>query len=156
MKFILLPTLLAGFVLVNGCNSSKKAASSSATTTSKKGNISHEMLDERTFKLTAVSEDTTYGYTQKNAIAVGGGITSGARNEQLFMNALNGPNGEKISYNRRGSCCMFKTPNGLMGDSGLLDIYEVTWDGLAKPIVLYINMYDPGELKAPKGFTFKQ
>jgi len=155
MKFILLPTLLAGFVLVNGCSSSQKAASSSATTTSKKGNISHEMLDDNTFKLTAISDDTTYGYTQKNAIAVGGKLMSGPLNEQRFLNALTGPNGEAISYNRRGSCCTFKTPNGIMG-GGLLDIYEVTWNGLAKPIVLYINMYDPGELKAPKGFTFKQ
>jgi hypothetical protein len=31
----------------------------------------------------------------------------------------------------------------------------VTYGGMAKRIVIYINMYDAEELKAPKGFKFK-
>jgi hypothetical protein len=40
--------------------------------------------------------------------------------------------------------------------SGMPDKYEVKYDGIEKPIIFYINMYDFGELKAPKGFTFRQ
>lgn len=38
---------------------------------------------------------------------------------------------------------------------GLLDIYEVSYEGLEKPVVIYINMYDAGELKAPVGLKYK-
>jgi len=153
MKFIIIPAIISG-LLFTACHSTRKTTDTAST--SRKANVKHEMLDDRTFRLLAISDDSTYGYTQKNAIAVGGQLTEGARNEQRYLNALTGPNGEAISYNRRGSCCPFKTPNGLFGDGGLLDIYEITYTGLEKPIILYINMYDPGELKAPKGFTFRQ
>jgi dTDP-D-glucose 4,6-dehydratase len=54
------------------------------------------MLDDNTFKLTEISTDETYGYSEKNAIMVGG-VTSnaGPLNEQRFLNALLGPNGQK-------------------------------------------------------------
>lgn len=114
------------------------------------------MLDENSFKLLAISDDDTYGYTEKNPVKVGGATNmSGPLNERKFLNALLGPGGQTLTYNRRGSCCPFKSPNGLMG-SGLLDMYEVKYEGLEKPLIIYINMYDPGELKAPKGLTFKQ
>ena len=122
------------------CSSSKKAG----------------MLDSNTFKLTAVSDDASYGFTEQNAVKVGGAKNSeGPVNERRFLNALLGPEGQQITYHRRGSCCPFNSPNGLMG-SGLLDIYEVSYEGLDKPLLIYINMYDKGELKAPKGFTFRQ
>ena len=69
------------------------------------------------------------------------------------MNALRGPKGEKITYDRKGSCCHFETSNGFMG-GGLLDRYEVKIDGSSKIYILYVNMYDPGPLKAPMGFDF--
>ncbi len=40
--------------------------------------------------------------------------------------------------------------------SGLLDKYEVKYEGIENPVILYINMYNKGKLKAPKGFTFRQ
>ena len=51
---------------------------------------------------------------------------------------------------------MFPTPNGLFGPAALLDQYEVTYEGLARPVLLYLNMYDPGEARAPAGFTFAE
>ena len=136
------------------CGPSKKG-SSSVKNKSSYDKSQAELMDDRTFKITAVSDDANYGYTQKNAIKVGGVKSNeGPLNERRFLNALLGPNGESTSYNRRGSCCSFETPNGIMG-GGLLDMYEVTYAGLEKPIVLYINMYDFGILKAPKGFTFR-
>ena len=115
------------------------------------------MLDNNTFKLTEVSTDKTYGYSENNAIMVGGvKENSGPLNERRFLNALLGPNGETVSYTRQGSCCRVKSKNAFIGEYGLLDRYEVTYAGLEKPIILYINMYDPGPLKAPAGFTFRQ
>ena len=43
----------------------------------------------------------------------------------------------------------------MFNNGALLDTYEVTYDGLKEPIVLYIDMYDYGPLAAPKGFTLK-
>ena len=78
------------------------------------------------FVVLKTSTDPTYGFTQKNAVRVGGVKENmGPRNEQRYLNALRGPKGEDISYNRRGSCCAFKTPNGFE-NVGLLDVYEVT------------------------------
>ena len=115
------------------------------------------MLDKNTFKLTAVSEDESYGYSSKNAIMVGAGeaMEQGPSNERRYLNALLGPNGEKVQYERQGSCCQVKSDNGIMGYA-LLDIYEVKYDNSGKTFKLYLNMYDPGEIKAPKGFTFKK
>ena len=80
----------------------------------------------------------------------------GPKDERRFLNALAGPNGEQISYHRLGSCCGFFTKNGLFGDSGMLDKYEVTYEGLDKPIILYINMYDSDVLQVPVGFTLRK
>jgi len=152
--------LLFAIAAIMACKPSKKAASPSGTTKagalkSSADNPSFstpqaELLDANTFKLTGVSEDASYGYTQQNPVKVGGGPS----NERKYLNALQGPNGEAIEYSRRGSCCMFETPNG-MGGFGLLDAYEVKYKGLEKPIVIYVDMYDYGYLKAPKGMTFK-
>jgi hypothetical protein len=107
--------------------------------------------------LTSVSNDPTYGYSKDNPVKVGSKKKENmAAGEYKFMNSLTGPNGEEISFRRLGSCCAFKTPNGFMGDGGLLDKFELTYKGLKEPIVLYLNMYDPGAVKAPKGLGYKK
>jgi len=148
--FVLIATLS-----LSACRSSKKATTQPSASQSSKAN--YEMLDKNTFKLTAVSEDESYGYSSKNAIMVGAGeaMEQGPSNERRYLNALLGPNGEKVQYERQGSCCQVKSDNGIMGYA-LLDIYEVKYDNSGKTFKLYLNMYDPGEIKAPKGFTFKK
>jgi hypothetical protein len=106
------------------------------------------LLDENTFKVTSISTDKTYGYSEKNPVKVG----NGPKNARRYLNALAGPHGEKISYTRIGSCCTFKTATGY-GGIGQLDKYRITWPGQAAPILLYVNMFDLGELKSPSGFT---
>jgi hypothetical protein len=83
-----------------------------------------------------------------------GGISEGPKNERRFLNALAGPNGEKISYNRLGSCCPFNTKNSPFG--GMLDKYEITYPGLEKSLIIYINMYDSKELVVPVGLKLKK
>jgi hypothetical protein len=110
--------------------------------------------DEPFAPLQGISPDMGYGRSVANPIRVGGtGLRQGPMREKLFLNALRGPSGESISYEREGSCCAFKTPNGIMG-SGLLDVFRITMAG-REPITLYLNFYDAGEELAPAGFTIR-
>jgi hypothetical protein len=99
----------------------------------------------------AWGEEGGYGFTPENPIHVGGGPSG----QRAFLEALRGPNGEPLAWRRLGSCCEFETPNGLMG-LGLLDLYEVTYEGLAQPVILYLDMYDSGPLAAPAGFVLPE
>jgi len=128
-----------------------------ACSTTKNTNIKTDLLDNNTFKLTEISTDATYGFSENNPIQVGGvSSNEGPINERRFLNALAGPNGEAISYFRAGSCCPIKSNNNPFGGgSVMLDKYRVTWQGAKDTLSIYINMYDSGVLKAPKGFTIK-
>jgi hypothetical protein len=50
-----------------------------------------------------VATDATYGYSQTNAIKVGGGDFGGPPRETAYLDNLRGPNGERITYSRKGS-----------------------------------------------------
>jgi hypothetical protein len=39
---------------------------------------------------------------------------------------------------------------------GLLDLYEVTYEGLEQPVILYLDMYDEGPVAAPAGFLLPE
>ena len=99
------------------------------------------------------NSDATYGYKEKNPVKVGG-FDNGPSNERNYLNSLTGPNGEKVFFNRNGSCCQFDTKNSPFG-SGMLDVYTVYYEGIKDTAKLYLNMYDKGSLKAPVGFKFK-
>jgi hypothetical protein len=111
-----------------------------------------EFIDDATMKLTGISSDKKYGYKPKarHSIKVGS-----IENEYKFIHALTGPNGEKVYAQRLGSCCMFPTKSGVFG-KGLLDIWEITYDGLQKPIIIYLNGYEYDDPKCPKGLGFKR
>jgi len=93
-------------------------------------------------------EPDTYGFSPENPIHVGGG----PEGQHAFLSALRGPEGQPLAWRRLGSCCEFETPNGIMG-RGLLDIYEVFHEGMERPVILYLDMYDSGPVAAPTGFT---
>ena len=117
-----------------------------------------KLKDNKTFELTEISTDPTYGLSQKNPVQVGGVDKSeGPINERRFLNALAGPNGEEVSYRRAGSCCPTESKNDPFGfGSVMLDNYRVTWKGSKDTVSIYMNMYDYGSLKAPVGFTIKK
>ena len=68
------------------------------------------------------------------------------------MNALRGPAGESIKYDRIGTCCPFKSPISPFDGEALLEVYEVSISG-GPPKRLYFNWYDSGELFVPVGFS---
>jgi hypothetical protein len=105
------------------------------------------------FLIEETSRDESYGFTTKNPVRVGGGQAARARNQQRYLNALLGPEGQALEYERQGSCCVFKTRRGDIDDTGQLDVYSVTWKGRKEPLTLYLNMYEDGPLRAPMGLT---
>jgi hypothetical protein len=96
----------------------------------------------------AVDAPESYGFSPGNPIHVGGGPDG----QQAFLEMLRGPEGQPLAWRRLGSCCEFETPNSLVG-FGLLDLYEVTYEGLERPVILYLDMYESGPVMAPEGFT---
>jgi len=87
--------------------------------------------------------------TERNPVRVG----RGPKAERAYLGSLRGPKGEAIEFKRLGSCCAFKTPNAWVGETGLLDRYEITYAGLEKPMVLYLDMYDHEKPFVPAGLT---
>ncbi|NOQ65017.1 MAG: hypothetical protein GQ582_10955 [Methyloprofundus sp.] len=99
----------------------------------------------------------TYGISEYNPIMLGFlKSKSDVKFLNSYINGLSGPNGEKIKYRRVAACCAFKTPRGLFEETGVLEIWEVTYNGLSSPTKLYFNVYDYGELAAPVGFLLKK
>lgn len=96
------------------------------------------------------AEDDTYGLVPENPIRVGGGPAG----ERAYLGALRSPRGEPVVSRRLGSCCEFQTPNSFNG-VGLLDVYEVMYVGLDAPVLLYLDMYDEAEVRAPPGFLLE-
>lgn len=147
---------LVGVTLQTGCAATQKSSEDSEILGVTKANGigapygKTNAIDESSNSLKQ-STDESYGYTKENPIKVGG-IINGPRNERNYLSSLTGPKGETIYFERLGSCCPFETPNGIMG-GGLLDVFKITYKGMAIPIKLYINIYDEGELLVPVGLT---
>lgn len=105
-------------------------------------------------KVTQVSTDPTYGYSQQNPILIGriyGNL--GRENEDIYFGRLAGPNGEELHYEMIGTCCEFETGDVLMG-KGVLDEFKIWWEG-SEEKKLYVNMYKEAEVFCPVGLTLK-
>ena len=108
------------------------------------------------FIITEYSKDKRYGYEKDYPINIYyRGTKNDTINQKYFFNALAGPKGEKINYTKLENCCPFPTKSSDIG-AGFLDVYEVTWDGLKKPLVLYVNIYERGLLLVPVGLSLKK
>ncbi|MCI0399126.1 MAG: hypothetical protein L0332_10965 [Chloroflexi bacterium] len=91
-----------------------------------------------------LSGDPSYGYTTSNPIRVGGGPFEGPPRARAYLDTLRGPAGQTISYVRTGS---------IPTDETILDAYEITYDGIGSPIILYVDQYSYSTPQAPAGFT---
>ena len=131
-KLLLIPIL----IVIISCSSTKNNSLS---------NSSESYIFPKTGK---------YGYSQDNPVCVGG-VMDGPKKEREYLNSLTGPNGERVAFDRKGSCCGFKTKNSPYG-GGALDIYKVWYIGIKDTALLYINMYDKDVVKAPEGFIFRE
>ncbi|SDH76952.1 hypothetical protein SAMN04488062_11419 [Flavobacterium omnivorum] len=111
---------------------------------------------DNTFVITAYSKDKKYGYDKDYPINIFFNNTKNETvNQQRFLNALAGPNGEKITFNKLESCCPFPTKRSELG-AGFLEVFAIKWAGQKKPILLYLNIYEKGILMIPVGLTLKK
>lgn len=109
-----------------------------------------------TFVLNEYSKDKKYGYDADYPINVFYKNTKDENlNAERFLNALAGPNGEKITYSKVESCCPFPTKRTEIG-AGFLDVYELKWEGQTEPAKLYLNIYEKGYLLVPIGLSIKK
>jgi hypothetical protein len=145
IKFIVLFTLIA--IVFTSCLSTKSTLK----------NVNNnapipQLTAANTFVITEFSKDPKYGYDPDYPINVFYRNTKDLTiNQERFLKALSGPNGEKVFFKKLDICCPFPTKNFEMG-GGFLDQYEVTWVGLKQPIKLYLNCYEKGDLMVPVGF----
>ncbi|MEZ7513967.1 2-dehydro-3-deoxyphosphooctonate aldolase [Flavobacterium frigidarium] len=111
---------------------------------------------DNTFVIKEFSTDKRYGYDKDYPVNVFYYTTRNeTTNQERYLNALAGPKGQKISFKKLESCCPFPSKRSEMG-AGFLDVYEVTWEGLKTPVILYMNIYEKGSLKVPVGFGLKK
>ncbi len=108
------------------------------------------------FVITKIANDPKYGFDSDYPVNVGfTNVADGNANQVRFLSSLAGPNGEKLKYRIKESCCPYPTKKTEMG-AGTIDIFEITWDGLKKPILMYINKYEKGQLMIPMGFSARK
>lgn len=111
---------------------------------------------DNAFVIKEYSKDKRYGYDKNYPVNIYfRGTKNDSINQKYFINALAGPNGEKITYKKLENCCPFPTKTSDTG-AGFLDVYELTWAGLKKPIILYLNIYERGKLMVPVGLSLKK
>lgn len=114
------------------------------------------LTKDKTFVITETSTDGKYGYDADWPVNLGFSNLAGSElNVERYFSALAGPDGEKLAYEKIDTCCPFPSKRNEMG-AGLLDIYEVTWEGLTIPKKIYINLYEKGKIMAPQGFGIKK
>jgi hypothetical protein len=109
-----------------------------------------EFYEDGCMILKEVSQYEGYGYlaNAKSSIKVGK-----IENEYAFLRALRSPSGGPVTFRRFGSCCEFKCKRAPFG-KGFLDKFEIRYDGLIKPIILYLNAYEFEDPRCPVAFTF--
>ncbi|MBB1194978.1 2-dehydro-3-deoxyphosphooctonate aldolase [Flavobacterium sp. SOK18b] len=139
------------FITLSGCTSTK---STLQNTDDNAPDL--QLTQKNTFIITEYSTDKKYGYNKDYPVNIFFNNTNNETiNQERFINALAGPRGEKINFTKLESCCPFPTKRSDMG-AGLLDVYELKWDGQKKPILLYLNIYEKGVIKVPVGLTLKK
>ncbi|MEM7481478.1 MAG: hypothetical protein AAF481_09915 [Acidobacteriota bacterium] len=136
-----------------GCSSSTLEEPNIVSSQSQNGHMvpSGATGDRKGLSGLQMAPSETCGYSEADPICVGGAAAGqGPSNSRQFLNSIVGPQGQPITYSRKGACCPFETVNSDLG-GGLLDVYEVRWDGQAEPVILYVNMYDAEPLWVPHG-----
>ncbi len=113
--------------------------------------LSSMVIDEieQVSSVCQISTDPQYGINQDKPIRVGNtNLYDGLTREEAYLSALRGPVGQKLAVER------VKT---VLNDAGdILDMYEITYADLEKPITLYLDMYLYETPLAPLGFTCPQ
>ena len=113
------------------------------------------LLPTNVFEIKQVSKNKKYGFDKDYPINIFyQQTTNDTINQPRFLNALAGPNGEKLVYKKLENCCPFPSKRTVSG-AGFLDVYEISWTGNKKPLKIYVNIYEKGHVFAPMGLSIK-
>jgi len=128
-------------------------------TTKKKNTLESLPEVDSILILKGISKNPEYGYSPKHPIKLG--VTSeytSATYPEKYLQSITGPQGQAIAYERIRSCCFFKTVNrdAAYQNVGVLEVYQVTYEGLTTPKILYLNFFDEGIPLTPQGFLPKK
>jgi hypothetical protein len=93
----------------------------------------------------------SYGTRPENPVRVGWGD----KGVIAYFKLLRGPQGQPVAWRRMGDCCEFTPVDGEGSARGRLSIFEVTYDGLDTPVVLYVDAFTGGSVYAPWGFLLE-
>ena len=101
-----------------------------------------------------VDSSQLYGLIAQLPVKVGEGKPE---NQRKYLESLRDAQGEKVTYERKGSCCPYNTssPWAMFG-GGMLDKYEIKYrdeNNKKQKAIIYITFYDYEKPKAIKGFT---
>ena len=118
------------------------------TTNPTENSSNHQPFDN----ISKYSKNKKYGLSGKYPVKVG---KQSAQNQRRYLSSLAGPNGEQLEFHRRGSCCPYESENAIFGRA-LVDVYEVSYEGLKEPVLIYISLYDYEPLFIPVGFTMRE
>lgn len=150
MKKINLLLFLLPIALFTSCGSIKSTLKNVDNTAVKPRILNNQFI------LTETTSDEKFGYDKDYPINLGfENEKYSPKNIPLFFNALEGPNGEKIIYTKVDSCCPFPSKKSVMG-AGTLEIYQITFEGSTTSVLLYLNIYEKGNVLCPKGFKIKK
>jgi len=137
-------------LLFSGCVSTESTLKNVDNTSTR------PLFNDGRYILTEYAQDNKYGFDADYPVNIGFiHEKQEAINIAYYFNALEGPNGEKISFKKTGTCCPFPTKNNTMG-AGTIGIYEVTIEGTTKKLTMYFNIFEKGKMVCPKGLTIKK
>lgn len=103
--------------------------------------------------ITEVATDKAYGYSEHSPVKVGGAAEGqSASHRDAYFKLLLGPKGQPVSYVDQGTCCAFNLKTGGT-EEGDLEVLLVSYRGMSKPVILYLDYYHFEAPKAPVGFT---
>lgn len=105
-------------------------------------------------RLLKTADNKDYGFTSESPVKVGSGWDGGAGNQAAYLNLLRDAMGKPVKYERVGSCCPYKSENGILGIA-LIDNYEITYfdeSGKENKTNVYISFYDYEEPMILNGF----
>lgn len=103
------------------------------------------------------SEDPDYGWSPDQPVQLGtrGRILDDVTAESVemrYLSSLWGPGGEVILYEKVGTCCPFDWPAAPLG-KGVLDVFEMRWEGLQEPRHIYLDTWRVARVLIPMGLT---
>ncbi len=96
--------------------------------------------------LCIIAEDPEYGFSPDKPIQVGNtNLKDGPEREQIYLLTLRGPDNQEVIFTRQAP---------QFNQAGtIVDPYQIEYDGLEAPLLLYFDLYNFSTLQVPIGFT---